>query len=217
MKKERQGLSLSLPDSWTLHLAMTAVGILALLAASASSFTAPSPARVQRALVSVRAKPPMAAGAGCTAAWVGGTVVAGASGAVFVVRNLEPWYAGLRKPVWAPPNKIFAPVWTTLYAQIGLASAIVFAGSPVSRAPTAFAVYAVQAVLNLLWAPIFFGMHRLRLGFFVSLALLASAALTALEFNAASGMLPALLLLPYLCWLAFATALNYSLWRKNLS
>ena len=193
------------------------IGLLATLAASAS-LIAQSPANVYRPNLvpsSRLAKAPVAVGAGCTAAWVGGTVCAGASGAVFVVRNLEPWYAGLRKPSWSPPNNIFAPVWTTLYAMIGLASAIVFAGAPMSRAPKAFAVFAVQAVLNLLWAPIFFGMHRLRLGFFVSLALLASAAFTAVEFRAASGTLPALLLLPYLCWLAFATALNLSLWRKN--
>ena len=75
----------------------------------------------------------MAVGAAATTAWVGGTVIAGASGAVFVVRNLEPWYASLAKPSWSPPNNVFAPVWTTLYALIGLSCARAL-GNPFSAA-----------------------------------------------------------------------------------
>lgn len=81
--------------------------------------------------------------------------------------------------------------------------------------PRALLAWQVQSVLNLLWAPTFFGSHRLRLGFLVSSALLAAAAWMAMEFAAVAGALSAALLLPYLAWLSFATALNLRLWQLN--
>jgi len=162
----------------------------------------------------MRVSPPTMAGAAVTTAWISGSVVTGASGAVFVVKNLEPWYAGLKKPTWSPPNNIFAPVWSTLYAMIGLACARTL-GNPTRAPRDALLIYAVQAVLNLSWAPIFFGAHRLRLGFFVSSALLASACAMTLAFGSATGALTAALLVPYLAWLVFATGLNLRLWQLN--
>jgi hypothetical protein len=91
-----------------------------------------------------------------TASWVGGTVVAGALPAVFVVQNLEPWYADLKKPSWSPPNNVFAPVWTTLYALIGLACSRAL-GNPMTATRALLTSYGIQAVLNLSWAPVFFG------------------------------------------------------------
>ena len=158
----------------------------------------------------------MAVSAACGAVWVTGTVAVGALPAVFVVQNLEPWYASLKKPLWSPPNNIFAPVWSTLYALIGFSCARTLGNVWLGRAPQpALAVYLVQAVLNLSWAPIFFGAHRLRLGFFVSTALLASAAAMAVVFGGAAGAFSAWLLAPYLGWLTFATALNLRLWQLN--
>ena len=158
----------------------------------------------------------MSVSAGCGAAWIAGTVAVGAVPAVFVVQNLEPWYAGLKKPTWSPPNNIFAPVWSTLYALIGFSCARTLGNVFHGSAPQpALAVYLVQAVLNLSWAPTFFGAHRLRLGFFVSSALLASAAAMTVVFGRASGALSACLLAPYLAWLTFATGLNLRLWQLN--
>ena len=138
----------------------------------------------------------------------------GAAPAYFVVQNLEPWYASLKKPSWSPPNNIFAPVWTSLYALIGLACARAL-GAPGSAPRAALNAWAVQFVLNLSWAPLFFGAHRIRLAFFVSCALLASAISMTAAFAAVSSGLTPLLLVPYLAWLVFATGLNLSLWRLN--
>ena len=147
--------------------------------------------------------------------WIGGTVAAGALPAVFVVKNLNPWYKNLAKPTWSPPDKLFAPVWSTLYALIGLSCALVLGSNP-RALPKPFLAYVINATLNLGWAPVFFGMHRIRAGFFVSCGLLGTACWTALEFRkAANAALPALLLLPYIAWLTFATVLNAKLWQLN--
>ena len=144
-----------------------------------------------------------------------GTVISGASGAVFVVKNLEPWYASLKKPTWSPPNNIFAPVWTTLYALIGYSCARTLGPALGAAPPAALKAFALQQVLNLAWAPTFFGAHRLRLGFFVSTALLGSAVWMAAEFGKVAGAFSVALLLPYVAWLLFATALNLRLWQFN--
>jgi tryptophan-rich sensory protein len=147
--------------------------------------------------------------------WIGGTVAAGALPAVFVVKNLNPWYKNLAKPTWSPPDKLFAPVWSTLYALIGLSCALVLGSNP-RALPKPFLAYVINATLNLGWAPVFFGLHRIRAGFFVSCGLLGTACWTALEFRkAANAALPALLLLPYIAWLTFATVLNAKLWQLN--
>ena len=147
--------------------------------------------------------------------WIGGTVAAGALPAVFVVKNLNPWYKNLAKPTWSPPDKLFAPVWSTLYALIGLSCALVLGSNPRALAKP-FLAYVINATLNLCWAPVFFGLRRIRAGFFVSCGLLGTACWTALEFRkAANAALPALLLLPYVAWLTFATVLNAKLWQLN--
>ena len=98
--------------------------------------------------------------------WIIGSVAAGALPAIFVVRNLEPWYAGLKKPTWSPPDRIFAPVWSSLYALIGLSCSLVFGSKPWT--PAAFRLFVLQAVINLSWAPVFFEAHKIRLGALVS-------------------------------------------------
>lgn len=158
---------------------------------------------------------PKALAPAVAAPWIGGTVAAGALPAVFVVKNLDPWYASLDKPSWSPPDNIFAPVWSTLYALIGLSCALTLGSTP-RALPKAFLAYFVNAVLNLSWAPVFFGLHRIRAGFVVSCGLLGTAFWTALEFYlAANAVLPAFLLVPYIAWLTFATALNAKLWQLN--
>jgi len=149
-----------------------------------------------------------------TAAWTGGCVLFGASGAFVVVPNLKPWYESINKPSWSPPNNIFAPMWTTLYTILGIASARAFGLNPLSQ-PRALAVFALQAVLNLAWAPLFFGAKKLGLACFVSSALLASAVATSLEFARIAGQSTGLLLVPYILWLTYATALNAKLWQLN--
>ena len=188
--------------------------MLMLAAGPCAALLRASPALRAAPNARLTAGPSMALGPGPL--WVGGVCTAGASGAVVVARNLRPWYAGIKKPSWSPPDRVFAPVWTTLYALIGIACSRVFGMSPLAPATRrALVVFTAQGVLNLSWAPIFFGMKRLRAACAVSIALTLAALATVREFALVAGSSTAALLLPYCAWLTFATILNARLWQLN--
>lgn len=126
------------------------------------------------------------------------------------------WYERLRKPSWRPPNRLFAPVWTILYLMIALSGWLVWQAAGFGGAATALALYAVQLLLNAAWTPVFFGLHRLDLGFAVIVALWLSIAATIAAFAPVNGA-SALLMVPYLAWVTFATLLNFAVWRLNRS
>src|SRR5579872_4792179 len=74
------------------------------------------------------------------------------------------WYEQLKKPSWRPPNRLFAPVWTVLYLMIAIAGWLIWRKAGFASARWALAVYGVQLVLNAVWTPLFFGLHRIELG-----------------------------------------------------
>lgn len=94
--------------------------------------------------------------------------VGGWVNSVITRSNLKPWYASLNKPKWNPPNYVFGPVWTSIYAAIGYSSYLVFEELVASgngfdkRAQVALALYANQMALNWAWTPIFFKYHSLK-------------------------------------------------------
>jgi len=124
------------------------------------------------------------------------------------------WYASLNKPSWNPPAWVFGPVWTVLYTMMAVAAWLVWrhGGWAAQRRP--LTLYFVQLALNAAWTPIFFGLKNPGLAFAVILLLLIAIVLTARAFRRTSKV-AARLLLPYLFWVSFATALNYTLWRLN--
>jgi benzodiazapine receptor len=138
-------------------------------------------------------------------------------GAGFIGSQFAPgsWYAELNKPGWTPPDALFGPVWTILYLLMGIAAWLVWRRSGFVSGAFPLVVFIVQLVLNALWSYIFFGLHRPGLAFFEILFLLVSILITLLLFWRAR-QLAGVLLLPYLAWVGFATALNYSIWRLNL-
>lgn len=121
------------------------------------------------------------------------------------------WYAALRKPSWNPPSWIFGPVWTALYLMMATAVGLVWRRGGPRRA---FVLYAVQLALNAAWTPLFFGLKMPGLAFAEILLLLASIIFTARAF-ARTSKVAALLLAPYIAWVAFASFLNFTLWRLN--
>ena len=123
-----------------------------------------------------------------------------------------PWYASLQKPVWNPPNWLFGPVWTLLYASMAVAAWRAWRSPNVPRG--AMLLFSVQLVLNALWSWIFFGLHLPGLAFLEICTLLAGIAATTWLFARADRIAGALML-PYLAWVAFAAALNFALWRLN--
>lgn len=124
------------------------------------------------------------------------------------------WYAALVKPSWNPPAWVFGPVWTLLYFCIGLSGWLVWRESGWRSATPAFLVYGLQLILNGAWSWLFFGLHRPDLAF-IEIALLWLSILVTVILFARKSRSAAWLLLPYLCWVGFAGALNLALWLLN--
>ncbi|MGW1771292.1 TspO/MBR family protein [Streptomyces sp. NPDC002104] len=123
-------------------------------------------------------------------------------------------YGALQRPGWAPPAWLFAPVWTVLYGMTAVAAWLVWRHPDRPRVRRSLAWWSVQLVLNLAWTPVFFVARQYGLALLNILLLLAALAITVVLFRRLSRV-SALLLVPYLVWVAFATALNASIWQLN--
>jgi translocator protein len=123
------------------------------------------------------------------------------------------WYQSLEKPFFNPPDWIFAPVWAGIYILIGLALAETWFDEDSGRNRRLF-VFGIQAVLNLLWSPSFFGLQMPILGLLVIVPLLASI-LVFIAISWQPDRKAALLFVPYALWVAFATLLNLSIVMFN--
>lgn len=142
-------------------------------------------------------------------------LVAGWIGSLATAPNIPTWYAGLAKPSFNPPNAVFPVVWTILYVLMGIAAWLVWrAPADENRRRMALAAWFIQLVLNVLWSFAFFGAQSPLAGLIVIVVLLAAIVVTMLAFRRVSGM-AALLLVPYLAWVAFAAILNASILSLN--
>jgi len=128
--------------------------------------------------------------------------------------SVNTWYAGLRKPSLTPPSWIFAPVWSTLYVLMALSAWLVWRAAGWSGSRAALLLFFAQLAFNLAWSGLFFGLRRPDLALVDIGLLLASIIATALAFRTFSS-LSSLLLVPYASWVAFATLLNFKIWRLN--
>ena len=145
------------------------------------------------------------------AAWLLVTFAAAAVGAIASV-DAAQFYAQLSKPSWAPPAGLFGPVWSVLYALMGIAAWLVWR-SPAPRA-VALGLFAAQLTANALWSWLFFAWHRGALAMVEILVLLALIVATVVAFGRISRA-AALLLTPYLLWVGFASLLTWAVWRSN--
>lgn len=135
--------------------------------------------------------------------------------AVAVSAGPDEWYASLNKPSWNPPNWLFGPVWTLLYALMAVAAWLVWRRGGFARHGGALMCFLVQLALNAAWSPLFFGMHQAGWAF-VEIVLLWSAILTTIWTFGSINRLAATLLVPYLMWVSFAAVLNFTLWTMNV-
>ncbi len=138
---------------------------------------------------------------------------AAAIGGYATTRSLRDWYTALPKPRWNPPNAIFGPVWTVLYLGMGVAVWLIWRQRDESEVAFAFALFAAQLVLNVLWSVVFFGLRSPTGGLVVIVALWLAIAATIAAFAPISA-LAAALLVPYLAWVTFATFLNGAILRS---
>ena len=123
----------------------------------------------------------------------------------------DEWYRSLAKPAFNPPDWVFAPVWSLLYAIIGVVGARTWLAL---RRSMAMRLWFAQMVFNFAWSPVFFGLHDPTSAMIVILGLLVSvAAFIAVSWR--QDRTAALLFAPYLAWVAFATALNAAILLLN--
>jgi tryptophan-rich sensory protein len=148
-----------------------------------------------------------------TALWVAASLAAGGIGSI-ASRDAPAFYARLDTPAWAPPSWLFGPVWTTLYILMGIAAAIVWRERGWGGARGALTLFVAQLALNALWSWIFFAWRMGGPALAEILLLLALVVATMVAF-ARVRRTAAALLVPYVLWVAYATALTVSLWRRN--
>ncbi len=139
----------------------------------------------------------------------------GAIGSIATASSIPTWYVQLEKPVFNPPNWVFGPVWTILYLMMGIAFYLIWNNTKRTiHKRRAVLYYWIQLVLNTLWSLVFFGLRTTFGGIIVIIPLLIFIILT--MKNAKSVSYAAfLLLIPYLCWVSFATLLTISLFLLN--
>ncbi|MFB6200646.1 MAG: TspO/MBR family protein [Halorhabdus sp.] len=142
--------------------------------------------------------------------------VVGASGAVFTALGMNGWYEALQRPALAPPNWVFGPVWTALFALVGVAVWLVWrrADAAPGAADAALGVFAVHFAFNLGWSAVFFGLQETGWGLVVIAVLWLLIVATIRAFDRVDRR-AALLLVPYLTWVSFAAYLNYRFWVLN--
>jgi tryptophan-rich sensory protein len=139
--------------------------------------------------------------------------IAGGLGAFFTLSSVQSWYLTLNKPSWNPPSWLFGPVWTTLYVLMGIACFLIWK-SEHPRKKQVLTLYFLQLFLNFLWSPAFFGVQNPMLGMLVIVPLWAAILACILLFRKINGW-AALLMIPYLLWVSFATVLNATIWYLN--
>lgn len=153
------------------------------------------------------------------AAWIAVSLTAGAVGGL-ASRNAAEFYGQLRLPVWAPPSWVFGPVWTTLYVLMGIAAWLVWREdlsndlTVIAARRRGLALFGAQLVVNALWTWLFFAWRQGALAF-ADILLLCALIVVLMGLFANVRRRTALLLMPYLTWVIFASALTWWTWRNN--
>ncbi|MEO6155052.1 MAG: TspO/MBR family protein [Thermomonas sp.] len=145
--------------------------------------------------------------------WLGLCFAASAIGAVASIQA-KAIYGELVQPGWAPPAALFGPVWTVLYALMGIAAWLVWRAGGFQRNGRALWLFIAQLVVNALWSWLFFGWHKGALAFADIILLWVLIVATMLAFWRVRPLAGALLV-PYLAWVSFAAALNWAVWQLN--
>lgn len=147
--------------------------------------------------------------------WLGWALLTGVAAAAggYASRSAAGFYATLDRPPWAPPAWLFGPAWTVLYLLMATGAWMVGRADGPGRG-AALGLYVLQLAANALWTWVFFAWRRGAWAFAEVLVLLALVALTLAAFWRVRPLAGALLV-PYLAWVTFATALTWSVWRRN--
>ncbi len=147
-------------------------------------------------------------------AWLLLATFATAAIGAFASIDAKTFYASLNQPSWSPPPTVFGPVWTVLYLMMCAAAWLVVRQVGTAAARPALWLYGVQLLANALWTWLFFHWHWGAVAFAEVLLLLGLVALTLRSFSRVRPLC-GWLMLPYLLWVGFASALTLAMWRLN--
>jgi tryptophan-rich sensory protein len=132
-----------------------------------------------------------------------------------LMTEVGEWYESLRFPSWRPPNWLFGPAWTTIYLLIATSSVMAWERAPDGASRRWLLVLlAINAVLNILWSPLFFKLRRPDWAFVELLPLWASILALLIHISGIST-LAGCLIAPYLAWVTFAGFLNWRVVQLN--
>lgn len=146
---------------------------------------------------------------GCLAASFTAAAIGGLASA-----SAGSFYQQLVRPEWAPPGWLFAPAWTLLYLLMAISSWLVWREGGFRKARGALVLFLIQLAVNAAWTPLFFVWHLGAAAFIEILILWALIVYTIVTFWRVRP-LAAVLLLPYLAWVTFASGLTYTIWQLN--
>ncbi len=130
--------------------------------------------------------------------------------------GVDSWYPTLQKPFFNPPNRVFAPVWSTLYIMMGVAGGLVWARIDFEKdnVRNALFFFAIQLGLNGLWSLLFFGLKNPMLALIEIVLLWLIIYETWFKFRKIDKV-AGWLFVPYLLWVTFAAVLNAGIWWLN--
>lgn len=141
--------------------------------------------------------------------------IVGAIGSMFTVSSIASWYDFLNKPWFTPPGWVFGPAWSLLYILIGISFYLIWKrGIKTAQAKIAVGIFSLQIFFNGLWSILFFGLQSPILGLINILVLWLLILINIIQFYKLDKR-AGLLLIPYICWVTFATLLNYFVWILN--
>lgn len=135
-------------------------------------------------------------------------------GTMATTPNIPTWYATIEKPFFNPPNWIFGPVWTILYVLIGISLYLLWTHETNKSKTHVYLIFIGQIWLNALWSLVFFGLHQVWFAFGI-IVLLLTGIIALMRAYWPFSRVAAYLLIPYLLWVLFASALNLSIALLN--
>ena len=140
---------------------------------------------------------------------------AGGIGSLFTFKAIPTWYVRLKKPRYTPPNRVFGPIWTTLYILMGISVFLVWQkGLATDGALLAFVLFWIQLAINAIWSIIFFGLKSKGGGVITIIVLwflILATTVTSFRVSVWAGAL----LIPYILWVSIASYLNIGIWLLN--
>lgn len=138
----------------------------------------------------------------------------GAIAGYYTSTSITTWYVTLNKPSFNPPNYLFGPVWTLLYILMGISLFIVLNKAKDAEKSKIYFAFSIQLILNFLWSFLFFKFQQLGLALAEILLMWCSILFMIIVFYK-TNKLAALINIPYLLWVSFATILTYSIYTLN--